>query len=476
MSLTKVTFSMIDSAPVNVKDFGATGDGVTDDTAAIQAAIDSTVVPGIAPPYTGMLGNGSIIYLPLGTYRISQTITIPNATTIKGDGRNATRIRPLPGFTGAMLTDKGHAGKIFIEDLRIDAAFPTGVSLTPIAGYENVTACIELGLNLIQHGQAKLENLIMYGGASANCLNVSTNIATYVDLECGSSPITFNSGGVGAVFERCFSIGASTNDFVVSNGGTISNCEIEGPQSGCIPIYVNRSASISNLILSLNNSTPTTIDALIEMDALSTNISLNGFNYFAGAGFLTNMIKDNRTAKPPYWGSPQAGYSVNGSVVSTEFHYDISSARRQSFRFWLINDGGTLKHRITNLVATDGSNFDGKISGATQTYTATPTGTDSSTDFATGAKILSSNTSVLAFNTNSQGLLTRTMSGTVTMHSNTSGTALSITPAPVSLDINGVTRRWYMLAFTNAASGAAFDLTSLSAGQQIVFNFEGFIE
>lgn len=55
MSLTKATYSMIDGAPVNVLDFGAVCDGTTDDTAAVQEAIDfclannrDMVVPGLA--------------------------------------------------------------------------------------------------------------------------------------------------------------------------------------------------------------------------------------------------------------------------------------------------------------------------------------------------------------------------------------------------------------------------------------------
>lgn len=38
MSLTKVSYSLIQNAPINVKDYGAKGDGSTDDTSAIQAA------------------------------------------------------------------------------------------------------------------------------------------------------------------------------------------------------------------------------------------------------------------------------------------------------------------------------------------------------------------------------------------------------------------------------------------------------
>lgn len=68
MSLTKVSYSMINGAEVNVLDFGAVGDGVTNDTAAIQAAIAA-------------LGtNGGGVYFPAGTY-VTDTIVIPTITS-----------------------------------------------------------------------------------------------------------------------------------------------------------------------------------------------------------------------------------------------------------------------------------------------------------------------------------------------------------------------------------------------------------
>lgn len=55
---------------INVKDFGAKGDGVTDDTEAIQAALDT----------------GKSIYIPNGTYKISQTLNVYDGQVIYGDG------------------------------------------------------------------------------------------------------------------------------------------------------------------------------------------------------------------------------------------------------------------------------------------------------------------------------------------------------------------------------------------------------
>lgn len=64
MSLTKATYSMINGAPaINVKDYGAVGDGSTDDAAAIIAA--DAAANSLRYP----------VFFPPGSYRIKSTIT-----------------------------------------------------------------------------------------------------------------------------------------------------------------------------------------------------------------------------------------------------------------------------------------------------------------------------------------------------------------------------------------------------------------
>ena len=65
---------------VNVKDFGATGDGVTDDTAAIQNAVLMAS------------GQQKIVFFPVGQYIISDTIDMQNSAGIVGSGRNLSLI------------------------------------------------------------------------------------------------------------------------------------------------------------------------------------------------------------------------------------------------------------------------------------------------------------------------------------------------------------------------------------------------
>lgn len=65
-----------ENAPTyNVKDYGAKGDGVTDDTDAIKAVLNKLVG-----------GVGGIVYFPFGTYIVSETIMVGGNVTICGDG------------------------------------------------------------------------------------------------------------------------------------------------------------------------------------------------------------------------------------------------------------------------------------------------------------------------------------------------------------------------------------------------------
>jgi len=71
---------------VSVKDFGAVGDGIVNDTAAIQAAIDYV-----------FSASGGEVYVPFGTYVCSSTITLKNNVKIYGDGPKVSILK----FTGA---------------------------------------------------------------------------------------------------------------------------------------------------------------------------------------------------------------------------------------------------------------------------------------------------------------------------------------------------------------------------------------
>ena len=108
MALTKVHNRMVAGSFASVIDYGATGDGVTDDTAAIQAAIDAV----------GATGGG--LNFPTGTYKITSGLTVANRMFIQGTGDNSTCvIEPNGNFTALSLG--GASDGTIIIGLSIDA-------------------------------------------------------------------------------------------------------------------------------------------------------------------------------------------------------------------------------------------------------------------------------------------------------------------------------------------------------------------
>ena len=97
MTLTKATYSMIDGAEFNVKDFGAVGNNTADDTAAFQAALNAINANG-----------GGCLRIPKGAYKLTATLTYPNARLkITGDGPTTSVLKPTNTSTN-MLTISGN--------------------------------------------------------------------------------------------------------------------------------------------------------------------------------------------------------------------------------------------------------------------------------------------------------------------------------------------------------------------------------
>lgn len=120
----------INAETISVKDFGAVGDGVADDYAAIAAAITSA---------TGTL-TGYRIHFPAGIYSTSEAIVVGDKANMVlcGDGPNVSVIKPRTAVTTAVSFGTSGSSYQGIEDLHIqceDATSCIGVAVTGINGF-----------------------------------------------------------------------------------------------------------------------------------------------------------------------------------------------------------------------------------------------------------------------------------------------------------------------------------------------------
>lgn len=123
MSLTKATYSMIEGAPVNPMDFGAVGDGVTDDSTAIENALQ----------YCS--NTGTPFYSPGGaTYRIATPITIDrtNGKSLVIDWNGSKVIVESSGFSfignGTAFLNTSLATEISRDNPSINLTSVSGIS------------------------------------------------------------------------------------------------------------------------------------------------------------------------------------------------------------------------------------------------------------------------------------------------------------------------------------------------------------
>jgi parallel beta-helix repeat protein len=93
--MAKQVKSQLSHIVTNVKSFGAKGDGVTNDTEAIQNAINYLNTK-----------NGGTLFFPVGTY-LSDTLIIQSNIEIKGENKWLSVIKLIDSPTGALLECSG---------------------------------------------------------------------------------------------------------------------------------------------------------------------------------------------------------------------------------------------------------------------------------------------------------------------------------------------------------------------------------
>ncbi|GAB4035192.1 hypothetical protein GCM10028809_43280 [Spirosoma gilvum] len=297
---------VVEGLGLNVKWFGAKGDSTTDDTRAIQAAINavcSQIGSSTQKPTRSVL-------LPAGTYRVTQIVDLSNTRqtstlsrdgiTILGEGITRTKILGRTG-SGHAIMDVSGSQWLNLSDLTLQADGATGSSTIGI--YSGVFSG---GNQQTQNQQFNRIAIFMHNDTSANAHNgtvayynfgseENTHHAIYyranrpvVLTASNMSPLTY--GYAKSTLLTNHSLGVTTFSgecFLESLGSMFPAIETQDVNSiHADNLYISGS-SISGL-------TPTTFQAIRVRGGLS-NSSLRGtIEGFSGMAQVYGRIEESQ--------------------------------------------------------------------------------------------------------------------------------------------------------------------------------------
>ena len=266
----------LDEGPISIRNFGATGDGVTDDTVAIVRALNQ-IYPVSQSTNVGVRRT---LYFPAGTYLISSELAIPPYATLVGDGMGATIIKQTSASARSVLTFADSAGGISPNiGLLVGSTAPTKITLASMTLYNTTDNDVVYMDSLVTSDFSK----VGIQGSQTSPTTVGTSKALVRMLSVDGPTAYIN-------FDRCWmqgqtygilvngnisSVTASDNVFtLLYNGINLSGTSTVAPRG--IRVTSSRFDSIAN--------------SAITTDTYSSITS--AFNYYisVGNGLAVNPV------------------------------------------------------------------------------------------------------------------------------------------------------------------------------------------
>lgn len=270
--------NFLDDQAINVMAYPylAQNDGVTDDTAAIQAAIDA--------------GNAALkaVYFPggLGGYVCGNIHTYP-ASTLFGDSRQVSNFKAKAGTSGVWWDATTYGA--------------SKLTLYRMAWYGNNEAGITDGIKAGKFGGAGsqygtegiLADLWVRDIPNGTGFNVDGNVGIIQNITVQMCKSNFTAIGAYNRGSNIITVGAKNGGTSIQiTSGQWSGLEIEAPETGAVPLSILGPASVDGIVISLSTSGATNFPALIVLDAAAASEwSVVGLDIVVGLGAYTNVFK-----------------------------------------------------------------------------------------------------------------------------------------------------------------------------------------
>jgi hypothetical protein len=265
----------------NVKDYGAKGDGTTDDKASIQAAIDAAATNG-----------GGVVYIPPGVYAISNQILVPSYVSVTGAGKYSTTLYPIVGFpsgrdiihTGPSdvlnYSDVGGGYGISISRMKLDGTNTSGVSYGIAAFGVDFFVAEDLYISSTSsHG------IIVEGRTDGTAMMKAPTIYNCYFYNCGRTGGSDTIGGgrntdaryIFNTFEKCN--GTAIDNVWVSRALWQGNRSINNTVTGSGGMWSDFTMTDSQIVNNyIHNGTIHIFGSLVGVAAGSPNNILIGWN------------------------------------------------------------------------------------------------------------------------------------------------------------------------------------------------------